>query len=352
MSCVFLAAERAVPQGWASLKKHLAQHDLELDLSAEIRQFAGGFGNLNFLVRVNGEQAVLRRPPPGVIPIGANDMAREYRILRNLWKSFAYAPRAFHYCEDAGVIGAHFLLMQYRAGLVIGGRLPQAPQIDPAQRRHLSQQLVDVLVQLHQVDPAAVGLAELGKPDGLLQRTVDGWHKRAIQANDGVCPDRVERLCAWLGSRIPQSQRVSLLHSDYKLDNVIWNPDSLQPVAVIDWDMGTRGDSLTDLATLLSYWTEPNDPEAMHQLAQMPTHEPGFLSREEVLHRYASQTGLDLSGFAFYRVLAQFKLAVVFLQLHAKFRRGEVADERYRPFGALSAGLLEFAFEVAFAANH
>lgn len=349
MSTPFLSAQDAVPQDWSRLQQYLARQGLQLDADQETRQFAGGFGNLNYLVWVNGEKTVLRRPPLGVIPIGANDMAREYRILSNLWRSFPLAPRALHYCEDSGVLGAHFLLMEYRQGLVIGGKLPASPSIDVAQRHSLSEQLVDILVQLHQVDPSTVGLEGLGKPEGMLQRAVNGWQKRAVHAYDGVCPPAVTRLHDWLNARIPTSQRVSLLHSDYKLDNVIWIPESLEPVAVIDWDMGTRGDPLTDLATLLSYWTELGDPQAMHQLAQMPTHETGFLSRQEVMNRYALRTGIDLSDFDFYRVLAQFKLAVVFQQLHAKFRRGEVTDERYRSFGSLSAGLLDFASEVAFA---
>lgn len=351
MSAEFFSAERAISQDWVQLAQHLAPYDLELDLDGEIRQFAGGFGNLNYLVRVNGEPMVLRRPPLGIIPIGANDMAREYRILSGLWRVFPHAPRAFHYCGDAGVIGAPFLLMQYRPGLVIGGRLPLSPPISPAQRSHLSEQLVDVLVELHQVDPAQAELSDLGRPEGMLTRMVEGWSKRAAHASEGQSPPAVERLSTWLIQRLAKTQRVSLLHSDYKLDNLIWNPATLDPEAVIDWDMGTRGDPLTDLATLLSYWTEAQDPPVMHELGQMPTYEAGFFTRHEVMQRYAAKTGLDLSDFRFYRVLALFKLSVVFMQLYAKFRRGEVHDPRYAGFGSLSAGLLDFASAAAFDSN-
>jgi aminoglycoside phosphotransferase (APT) family kinase protein len=348
VSAMFQPADRSVTLDWRGLQAYLVRHGLALDLASEPRQFAGGLGNLNYRLQVNGEPCVLRRPPVGTIPRGANDMAREHRILKDLWQAFPYAPRALHYCADAQVIGAHFLLMEYRAGLVIRGRLPVVPTLDVVERAQLSRRLVDVLVQLHQVDPAVVGLDTLGKPEGMLQRTVEGWQQRALEADEGASDRQVERLSAWLGSRIPTPQRATLLHSDYKLDNVIWDPASLAPVAVIDWDMGTRGDPLLDLATLLSYWTQPDDPPVMYQLGQMPTHEAGFLDRAQVMQRYASQTGLDLSDFGFYRVLAGFKLAIVFRQLHAKYRRGDVADERYRAFGDLSAGLLAFAADMAF----
>jgi aminoglycoside phosphotransferase (APT) family kinase protein len=141
--------------------------------------------------------------------------------------------------------------------------------------------------------------------------------------------------------QVAEERKPSLLRNDYKLDNVILDPVSLAPRAVIEWDMGTRGDPLVDLATLLSYWTEPGDPEPMHELGQMPTAQPGFPSRDEVLQAYASRTGTDLSGFRFYRVLAMFKLTVVFMQLHVRYLRGDVTQEKFRIFGKLSAGLLD-----------
>ncbi len=351
MSADLLPAGEGVPLDWTGLQAYLARQGLTLDLASPPRQFAAGLGNLNYRVQVDAKPCVLRRPPLGPIPLGANDMAREYRILKDLWRAFPYAPRALHYCPDPQVIGAHFLLMEYRPGRVIGGQLPADPPINVAQRAQVSQRLVDLLVELHRVDPAAVGLGDLGKPEGMLRRAVEGWQRRALESGEGGSDPLVERLCAWLGNRIPASQRVTLLHSDYKLDNVIWHPVSLEPVAVIDWDMGTRGDPLMDLATLLSYWTQPGDPEVMHQLGQMPTHAPGFIDRAQVMQRYARQTGQDLSDFRFYRVLAGLKLAIVFRQLHAKFRRGDVTDTRYRAFGGLSAGLLEFTAEMAFGAS-
>lgn len=330
---------------WPRLAGHLARQGHRLDLGIPPRQFRGGLGNLNFLLSMDGRPCVLRRPPFGVVPIGANDMAREHRVLSALWKAWPLAPRSLHYCADASVLGAHFLVMEYRPGLVIGHELPTGltPQVVGAQ---LSTMLVSTLAGLHAVDPGAVGLDDFGRPAGFLARTASGWAKRG----EAVAEDGERRLVAelahWLAGRTPPEQSPTLLHSDFKLDNVVLDPLTLEPRAVLDWDMSTRGDPLYDLATLLSYWVEPSDPEPMHRLGQMPTGAGGFHSRAELMSGYAALTGRDLSDFHFHRVLALFKLGVVFLQLHARYRSGATSDERYAGFGELGLGILGFTHDV------
>ena len=330
---------------WPRLADHLARQGHRFDPGTPPRQFRGGLGNLNFLVNMDGRPCVLRRPPFGIVPIGANDMAREHRVLSRLWKAWPLAPQSLYYCADESVLGAHFLVMEYRPGLVIGHELPAGlePRVAGAQ---LSAMLVRLLASLHAVDPAAVGLDDFGKPDGFLARTASGWAKRGeAVAQDG---DRrlIAELAGWLAGRIPPEQPATLLHSDFKLDNVVLDPRTLEPRAVLDWDMATRGDPLYDLATLLSYWVEPSDPEPMHRLRQMPTGEGGFHSRAQVMSGYAALTGRDLSEFHFYRVLTLFKLGVVFLQLYSRYRSGATAEERYAGFGELGHGILEFTHEV------
>lgn len=339
---MFRHAGDAVPQDWPALRKYLCAQGLLLDKFGLPRQFAGGLGNLNYLVQLGGKPWVLRRPPPGELPAGANDMGREYRILLDLWKAFPLAPRALHFCADAGVLGAPFLIMEYRPGLVIGGSLPPSCGIGPAGCARLGTAMVDILARLHAVEPASVGLSGLGRPEGQLERAIDGWQKRARAACGAHTPASVDRIAAWLRKKLPAPGKTCLLHNDFKLDNIILDPDTLSPAAVIDWDMGTRGDPLVDLSTLLSYWTEAGDPPAMHSLNQMPTTQPGFPRRAEVVQAYAQRTGTDVGRFYFYRVLALYRLSVVFMQLHARFLRGEVVDERHRGFGPLSGGLLDF----------
>jgi aminoglycoside phosphotransferase (APT) family kinase protein len=340
-------AQLSIPQDWSALRDYLSNQGMRLDLDVPPRQFAAGLGNLNYLLSVDGKPVVLRRPPAGRIPPGANDMRREHRILAGLWRVFPLAPRALHYCASDAVIGAHFLLMEYRRGVAIGGRLPTDRDLSLTQRQWLSETLVDLLSRLHAVDPAQAGLESLGRPEGMLLRMVDGWQQRAELASVQEHHAAIRHVTDWLRRHLPSSQACTLLHSDFKLDNVLLHPERLEVVAVIDWDMGTRGDPLVDLATLLSYWVHDDDPPALQALGQMPTAEPGFLRREDILARYARATGFDLGRFHWYRVMAMFKLAAVFLQLHDRFVRGDSLDERHRSCGPLSAGLLAHVADLA-----
>jgi aminoglycoside phosphotransferase (APT) family kinase protein len=246
------------------------------------------------------------------------------------------------------VLGAPFFIMEYRPGLVIGGDMPDAVAARDAPGAALGAALITVLTDLHRVDPAAVGLDALGRPEGFRERTAAGWIKRAGLAWDGAPPPVVDEIAAWLGAAhtLPDQDTV-LLHNDFKLDNVVLDPDSLEPVAVLDWDLGTRGDPLVDLGVLLGYWTEAGDLEAMRALRQMPTAGHGFPTREAVAADYAARTGRDLSAFKWYRVLTSFRVAVVFMQLHRRYREGGAGDPRFSEFGTLAEGLLEFSHEVA-----
>lgn len=303
---------------------------------------------MNFLVLINGSWAVLRRPPSGHLPPGAHDMAREHKILSRLWQVLPLAPRSLHFCDDVSVAGAPFHILEFRPGLIIrGDQLAGLPR-NPETSRRLADVLVDTLVRIHSVDVSAIGLDSLGRPDAFVERTSRRWIERARLAGTGSASRSVGTVAQWLQARAAGvSGDVTLLHNDFKLDNVVLDPASLAAVGVLDWDMGTRGDPLFDLATLLSYWTEPGDPPCMHRLAQMPTAIPGFPSREAVARAYAKRTGRSLGTFQVYRVLTVFKLGVVFHQLHALYSAGETNDSRYSQFGSLADEILEFSIDIA-----
>ena len=330
---------------WTAIATYLAAHGLTLGGPAPTR-FPGGLANQNYLIYLDERPAVLRRPPDGPLPPGAHDMAREHRILSRLPDALPFVPRGLHLCTDTAVIGVPFQVIEYRHGQVIRAALPEHLAGQPAVAAGLSDTLLRTLAAIHAVDPDALGLGDLGRPEGFLRRAVDGWRRRGLATEDARCSPLVTKLGAWLDAHMAPDRAPALLHNDFKLDNLILD-DALQPVAVVDWDQGTRGDPLFDLGTLLSYWTEADDPPAMQALQQMPTAAPGFLTREAAALRYAALTGRDLSDIRFHRVLGILKLGVIFLQLHGLHRRGATADPRYAGFGALAAGLLEFALDVA-----
>lgn len=344
------AEEATIPQDWCALAAYLAAHGMRLALDPSPRQFAGGLANLNYLLWLDGKPAVLRRPPLGRLPPGAYDMAREFRILSRINEGFPLAPRGLHLCLDEAVIGAQFQITEYRRGLAVRGTLPSALSQTPNIGEHLGNTVIDVLVQLHELDAAAVGLQDLGRPDGFLERTVAGWIKRAVLSAEGrdssPCHGLIADLSHWLREHRVAEGKPSLIHNDLKLDNILLDAVTLAPVAVLDWDQCTRGDSLFDLATTLSYCSEPGDPPVMQRLMQMPSG-AGFPSRRALAERYAKLTHRDLSNFQFYRVLAIFKLAVIFQQLHQRYRDGATDDPRYAEFGAVTDGVLEFAQLVA-----
>lgn len=334
-----------IPQDWRKLSDYLLTHGFFFDAASSPPQFAGGFGNLNYLFVIDGAHWVLRRPPLGPIPPGANDMAREYRVLSALNPVFTLAPRPLHFCSDASVIGAPFLIIEFRPGLIIRDKLPtglSSMAVGPP----LSARLIEILGGLHAIDTAAVGLGDFGKPEGFLSRAVDGWAKRCAVACDGEISAVASEIIVWLRAAPMPIGGVSLLHNDFKLDNMILDPLTLAPRAVVDWDMSTRGDPLFDLATLLSYWTEADDPPCMHDIRQMPTALPGFYTRAQMIDAYANKTGRYVSAFRFYRILAMFKLAVVYQQLGAQWQRGATNDPRFERFTALGASLLDFTHDI------
>lgn len=339
-------ADEAV-QPWPALAQYLARHGHTLALEPAPRQFSGGLANLNYLLDVDGRKAVLRRPPMGPLPPGAYDMSREFGILQRLSAGFDLVPQGIHLCNDASVLGAPFQIIEYRRGFVVGAELPANLAAVPEVGQRLANALIGVLVRLHRIEPATVGLDTLGRPEGFLARSVAGWRKRAHFSTQGTETPLVDELGLWLERHLVPDGQATLLHNDLKLDNILFDGASLAPAAVLDWDQGTRGDSLFDLATTLSYWTEPEDPPALHALRQMPTAQGAFPGREWAAQTYARATGRDVSDLRFYRVLAMYKLAVIFYQLHDRYRRGATNDARYARFGALADGILDATHLIA-----
>jgi aminoglycoside phosphotransferase (APT) family kinase protein len=309
-----------------------------------VRQFGGGKANLTYLLRFGAREFVLRRPPLGPLPPGAHDMRREHRVLSVLHRHYPPAPQSLHLCEDESVIGAVFTILERRRGFVIRDELPAEFAGRPELNRRIGLALVDALAALHRVDPAAIGLDTLGRPEGYLARQLAGWTRRWEAALDLPAQAEVRAAMApvlgRLAETLPQSRAATLLHNDYRLDNLLLDPsDPARVVAVLDWDMCTLGDPLADLGYLLNYWAEPGDDPSWRIIAAMPTWHRGFPSRAEAVRRYAERTGFAVADIRWYEIFAVFKLAVIVQQIYIRWRRGQTHDARFRHYDERVIGL-------------
>jgi aminoglycoside phosphotransferase (APT) family kinase protein len=317
-----------------AVELYLREHIEDLpDGELEVRQFPSGASNLTYLLQINDWQGVLRRPPLGPVPPKAHDMGRESGILSRLGAVFPLAPKPYFFCEDESVIGAPFYVMERRTGVVLDETFPDDIQPDDELCRVISRTVVDTLVRLHAVDVEGAGLGDLGKPEGFLERQTEAWISRYDKARTEEIGE-VEPLTDWLSRDVPQSPPPTVIHNDYKLNNLVLNPEDLTEVrAVLDWEMATVGDPLFDLAVSLTYWIEPDDPDELKAVMPTVTVTPGFMTRRELIDRYEIGSGRDLSDMHWYVVFGYFKLAAILQQIFARWKNGQTEDERFADFG-------------------
>jgi aminoglycoside phosphotransferase (APT) family kinase protein len=328
----------------AALTDYLSKHLPERATRIEVEQFPHGHSNLVYLVRTNVREYVLRRPPLGPVAPKAHDMAREYRVLEAVNPHFPEAPRVFLLCEDPAVIGSTFFLMERRRGLVIRDSIPPELAAIPGYPGLVSEAFIDCLVRLHSIDVSQPQLSALGKPEGFVQRQVRGWAERWTRAKIQELP-AMDRIIRWLTDNLPPSVEATLVHNDYKLDNLMLRPSGDGVGAVLDWEMTTIGDPLADLGLTMCYWTwasvaADDDP---HPATPGLTAQPGWYTRDQFLQRYAERTGRDLAHVRYHEILGIFKLAVILQQIYYRFARGQTQDERFRTFDRRVRGLIRMA---------
>jgi aminoglycoside phosphotransferase (APT) family kinase protein len=303
----------------------------DLDDGFEVLQFPNGSANLTYLVRVGATELVVRRPPFGRLAPGAHDMRREFRALDGLWRSFDRAPHPYLFCDDHEVIGSDFIAVEYRHGVVVWDQVPDSMAHHPDAARRIGLAVVDALADLHLLEPDAIGLGELGRPVGFVERQVSGWRKRWELVDTGRVP-----LMAVVGARLADTRptsrdgsRASVLHNDFKLDNCQFDPADPDRVrSIFDWDMATLGDPLVDLGTLLNYWPDPGDPDGDRPLHVPGLEHMGLPSRSEVVGRYAVRSAVDVTDVAWFEAFATWKTCVVLEQLYQRWVRGESTDPR------------------------
>jgi aminoglycoside phosphotransferase (APT) family kinase protein len=294
-----------------------------------LQQFPSGHSNLTYLVHLGDREMVLRRPPFGSKVKTAHDMGREFRVLSKLHSVYAPAPNVLLYCEENSILSAPFYVMEPIHGVILRRDPPPGLDFPPKTARRLSESFVENLALLHSLDYAAVGLADLGKPQGYLERQVRGWIERYHGSKTHDYPE-VEKLSEWMQQHIPSAGGVSLIHNDYKYDNVVLDPrDITKIIGVLDWEMCTIGDPLADLGTALAYWIEAADPEELQEQRSGPTTYAGSFTRAEIVEYYAQKTGRDVSQMPFFLTLALFKLAVIVQQIYYRYHLGITKDERF-----------------------
>jgi aminoglycoside phosphotransferase (APT) family kinase protein len=299
-----------------------------LEAEPELLQFGRGFSNLTYLTRFGSRELVVRRAPPGVNIKSAHDMGREFRILSALAPVWPKVPRPLAYCQDAAVIGTPFYVMERVRGVILRAKVPDGIVLDEPTMRHVSEAMCDTLAEIHEVDWRAAGLGDLGKPEGYIERQVRGWADRWRKARTDDVPD-IEKLGSWLEERRPPESGATLVHNDFKYDNVVLAPDLTRVVAVLDWEMATIGDPLMDLGTALGYWIDASDPPVFQVMVFGPTNLPGNLTRAQFVERWSRATGRDASDVLFYYAFALFKLAVVAQQLYKRYVEGLTKEPRY-----------------------
>ncbi|WP_067487945.1 phosphotransferase family protein [Actinomadura hibisca] len=315
---------------------------------------AGGRSNLTYgITLAGGRRIVLRRPPLGHVLPTAHDMGREYRVLSALGAgSDVPVPATLAFCDDEEVIGARFYLMDFVEGRVLRTR-EDAADLRSEQAEALSGALVDALAAVHTVDVEKVGLADFGRPSGYMERQLKRWGKQwdasqdAIRAT-GTVRDLPEyaRLTARLAERLPADAPARLVHGDFRLDNALARLEPRPEIAaVVDWEMSTLGDPLSDLGLTLVYWAESGDAEQLPVGATITT-APGFVSRRDFAERYARRTGFDLGGMDFYVAFACFKLAVILEGIHARFLQNATVGEGFDQIGDAVPVLLGRAHAV------
>lgn len=340
------------------------------DGEIDVAQFPAGSSNLTYLIRLGEEEFVLRRPPFGNTVKSAHDMQREFDVLTKLSAVYEPAPRPLLFCKDQSVIGSEFYLMERRQGLIIRGKIPgthelgvppsggntageeppeggiqnarsQADLLETSQvfRTEVCRSFIQNLADLHSLGLRDANLETLGKPVGYNQRQVEGWTNRYFAAKTDEVPE-LENAIKWLNENTPAESGASLIHNDYKFDNIMLDPSDLTKVtAVLDWEMVTVGDPLMDLGTTLGYWMSRDAPEWLLDMPFNPRVLMENITRQELVDMYAKSQGRAVPDMLFYYTFGTFKIAVIAQQIYARYVRGFTRDARFATFNKFVAAL-------------
>ena len=308
-----------------------------------VAPLSGGQSNPTFRITADQNAYVLRKKPAGVLAPSAHAIDREYRVMRALHGTDVPVPRMLAYCEDASIVGTPFYLMDFLQGRVFMD--PALPDSTPAERGAIYREMGRVIAALHSVDPVAVGLADYGRTGQYVQRQIDRW-SRQCRALTVPLDDDMRKLMDWLPTQVPPGDETTLVHGDYRLDNLVWHRSEAQIIGVLDWELTTLGDPLMDLGNTLAYWIEADDPAPVQLMRRQPSNAPGMLTRREFVDYYAERSGIQIDNYDFYYTYGLFRLAGIVQQIYYRYYHGQTADKRFAQFIQMNALLEQMSLNV------
>ena len=312
------------------LKQFLQENHLigSIDSELFVKQFTHGYSNLTYLLSIENKEYVLRKPPIGAIKRG-HDMSREFKVQSAVQKEFSKVPKMFAYTDDAAVLGSEFYIMEKVEGIILNFKEAKKRAIPANDYKTIANAWLDTFTELHQLDYDAIGLTNLGKPEGYVERQVTNWGKQYLKAATKDVPS-AEKVMQWMQENQPKNYQHCLIHNDYKYDNVVFKDNSWKEItAVLDWEMATLGDPLMDLGTSLGYWTLASDHDFVKQGIPSPTIFEGNPMRSEIVASYAKKSGRDIHNMVFYYVFGLFKIAVIAQQIYYRYSKGLTSDPRF-----------------------
>ncbi len=311
----------------------LREQGVLLEGEPVITQFSGGASNWTYRLQYDNQDLILRRPPKGTKAKSAHDMVREYKVQEALKEAYPYVPKMIALCTDESVIGADFYVMERMEGIIPRANLPKEIDLDPEQTRQLCTNVIDALVELHQVDYTQhPNLLDLGRGEGYCERQVSGWSERYVKAKTPNVPSYAI-VRKWLAKHTPADSKTCVIHNDWRFDNVILDVnDPTKVIGVLDWEMATLGDPLMDLGSALAYWIEADDNIVMQQSRRQPTHLEGMMTRDEVVAYYVDKSGLTVDNWTFYEVFGLFRLAGIIQQIYYRYYHKQTTNPAFKNF--------------------
>lgn len=315
-----------------AVENWLKNQGIDLQGQVEVTQYSGGASNWTYRLKYENTDLILRRPPKGTKAKSAHDMAREYTVQKNLTPYFPVLPEMIALCQDETVLGCDFYVMKRIEGVIPRAKLPPELQLKQSDIQQLCTNVIDKLIELHQVPYAGTELEKIGKGEGYCRRQVEGWDARYAKAKTINVPS-FKYVRKWLNENIPADSTTCIIHNDWRFDNVILDPNEpTKVIGVLDWEMATLGDPLMDLGSALAYWVEDTDNQIFKATRRQPTNAKGMLTRKEVVEYYLDKTGLETKNWTFYEVFGLFRLAVIAQQIYYRYYHKQTDNPAFKDF--------------------